>query len=198
MKAAAVEVSPRLTPEGVVEADVVVGGHKVDASVGNSAEVSVDEVELHCPGEILWKFDPGLTEDVQDVTVTGEVRMGSDMDPRTPCRSETGVPYQGGTIDFKGSGQASCTASGPAVDLQGTGNEIFWDTGDVSKVRWSVVSYGAAPVFDYAVTEHESSYVDLTGAEVFQQGTPLGDFCRDEPLTNASYTGVAHFIKSAG
>lgn len=153
-----------------------------------------EERELHCPGTALLKFDPGVGPTPQEQKVTGEMRGGTDMDPRMPCTSPSGIPYQGGTAELKGAGEIACASAGAVMDIAGTA-DIIWDNGDTSKAEWSVVSYGGAPVVDVRITEGA-----LAPAQVFQQGTPTGfnGNCAERPLTNASFTGVAHLVTGEG
>lgn len=177
------------------DADVAAAGvvAPVVAATDLPGSVAAQEeggMELHCPGTALLHFEPGVTAEPTHQTVTGEMRGGTEMDPRMPCTSPTGVPYQGGIAEIKGAGEIGCASAGPVMDIAGTA-DIIWDNGDESKAVWSVVSYGAAPVVDVRIIEGV-----LAPAQVFQQGTPTGfnGNCAETPLTSASFTGVAHVI----
>lgn len=178
-------------PSEAEAAPAGIGSPALTSGLPGSVAAQEEPMELHCPGTALLNFEPGVGPTPEHQKVTGEMRGGTDMDPKTPCTSPTGVPYQGGTAELEGAGEIGCAAAGAVMDIAGTA-EIFWDNGDTSKAVWSVVSYGAAPVVDVRITEGA-----LAPAQVYQQGTPTGfngNCTETSPMTSASFTGVAHVI----
>lgn len=159
-----------------------------------SVAAQEEGTELHCPGVLLPRFDPGVSATPQPQTVTGQMLAGTGMDPRMPCTSPTGAPYLGGEFVLTASGVVGCASYGVVMDLAGTA-DIFWDNGDVSKAEWSAISYGATPIVEYRIVEGA-----LAPAYVLHEGTLTGmsGNCATQPMTRASYTGVVEVIGGEG
>lgn len=159
-----------------------------------AVQPETDKAELHCFGSAVMFFEPGLTEEPSPQTITGYRNFGTDLSPTTPCSSPTGIPYKGGRIDFKGSGELACAASGGTLgEVQGMG-EIIWDNGDETTAEWTAVSYGALPVEQWTMTDGE-----LEGMKMYVEGVPdsISGNCAENSVTSIGHSGVATWAQEA-
>lgn len=143
--------------------------------------------DLTCPVTVTLGLNPGLALIPQTQTVTGVLKLGTEVSSATPCTSVTGAPYHGASGSVTGTGTMGCVGG----NLSGTA-DVTWNNGDTSTATWSLTALPPVPVFNAMVTGG-----GLAGSTVLAAGIPTGfsGNCLLAPWTSISGAGVLAFIR---
>lgn len=145
---------------------------------------SAQGADLTCAVSTHLNFEPGVTPTEETQQITGTMYIGTSMSTPTACDSPTGIPYQGGIAQIKGTGRLSCGDTGLVEEPTGTW-DVTWDNGDTSTAEWRSTA---------SVTQAEFTRGALMGATAIDESTltaVTGD-CFTEPMTRAVFNGTLH------
>ena len=76
--------------------------------LGTVQPAAAQPAVLICPVSVTLDFQPGLTLIPRLQTITGVLKLGTELLAATPCTSLTGDPYHGATGTVTGTATLAC------------------------------------------------------------------------------------------